>query len=578
MSEQRRDRADASREAILAGRTTLGIELGSTRIKACLVDAEDPSLVLAVGSHAWENEFVDRRWTYSLDAVWNGLQAAYADLVADVDRRHHVRPETFGVIGVSAMMHGYLAFDAAGELLVPFRTWRNTSTGPAAAELSELFGVNIPLRWSVAHLAQAVLDEEPHVPRIDMLTTLAGYVHWRLTGRRVLGVGDASGMFPIGAAPEGAAPEGPAPEGGAPEGAAPVGAAPEGGARIAGSAAAHVYDAELLERFDERFAARASGLRLAAVLPEVLPAGAAAGELTAEGAALLDPTGTLRPGVALCPPEGDAGTGMVATNAVSPRTGNVSAGTSIFAMVVLERPLAHAHDEVDLVTTPAGDPVAMVHCNNGASELAAWAGVFTRFAELAAGRDATVDVDAVYELLFSEALEGEPDAGGVLAYNTLAGEPIVELPEGRPMIVRTPDSRLTLANVMRAQLYGVYGTLALGMRVLTDEGVALDRMYAHGGIFRTAGVAQRLLAGALAAPVAVGDTASEGGAWGMAVLAAYAAEPSGRDLGAYLDDHVFAQSAFAIADPDPDDVAGFATYLGRYRAGLAAEAAAVEAL
>lgn len=550
----------AARDAIVAGRTALGIEFGSTRIKACLVLADDPATVLATGGHDWENRFVDRVWTYSLDDVWSGVQTAYAELVADVRQRHDVQPETFGAIGVSAMMHGYLAFDAAGELLVPFRTWRNTSTGPAAAELSERFGVNIPLRWSIAHLAQAVLDEEPHVPRIDFFTTLAGYVHWRLTGRRVLGVGDASGMFPI-AAPQGAGT----------------------------SAAAPTYDPELLARFDAFVAERAPGLRVERLLPEVLAAGQPAGELTAEGAALLDPTGGLRPGILLAPPEGDAGTGMVATNAVAPRTGNVSAGTSIFAMVVLERPLERAHEEIDLVTTPAGDPVAMVHCNNGASELGAWAGVFRRFAELAGG---AASPDAVFELLFREALEGDADAGGVLAYNTLAGEPIAGLAEGRPMIVRTPESRLTLANVMRAQLYGVYGTLALGMRVLADEGVALDRMYAHGGIFRTAGVAQRLLAGALDAPVAVGATASEGGAWGMSVLAAYAAaqttgasgspgSPSSSgatDLGGYLVERVFAAAPVTVAEPDAEDVAGFAAYLDRYRSGLAAEAAAVDAL
>jgi sugar (pentulose or hexulose) kinase len=533
--------ADA-RAAILEGRTALGIEFGSTRIKACLVDADDPARVLAVGAHDWENEFVDRRWTYSLDAVWSGLQSAYADLVADARRRYDAAPTAVGSVGVSAMMHGYLAFDAEGELLVPFRTWRNTSTGAAAAELSERFGLNIPQRWSVAHYYQAILDGEAHVPRVDFLTTLAGYVHWRLTGRKVLGVGDASGMFPIDTAPLGTAPG---------------------------------YDAELLERFDALVAGRGPGRPLAELLPEVLPAGRPAGELTDAGVALIDPTGALRAGARCCPPEGDAGTGMVATNAVSPRSGNVSAGTSIFAMVVLERPLGGAHEEVDLVTTPAGDPVAMVHCNNGASELGAWVGVFARLAELAGGR---ADRDAVFELLFREALEGEPDAGGVIAYNTLAGEPIAGLPEGRPMIVRTPESRLTLANVMRAQLYGVYGTLALGMRVLADEGVALDRLYAHGGIFRTAGVAQRLLAGALGAPVAVGETASEGGAWGMAVLAAYAAAPGGADLGSYLDGRVFAGAELTVTDPAPEDVAGFAAYLDRYRAGLAAEAAAVEAL
>jgi len=528
--------ADA-RTAILEGRTSLGIELGSTRIKACLV-GEDPTDVLAVGSHEWENQFVDRVWTYSLEDVWSGLQAAYADLVADVRRRFDVQPETFGAIGVSAMMHGYLPFDADDELLVPFRTWRNTSTGPAAAELSEHFGLNIPLRWSIAHLHQAVLDEELHVPQIAFVTTLAGYVHWRLTGRKAIGVGDASGMFPI-------------------------------------DSATGDYDARLIRVFDRLVAERAPGLHLIELLPEVLPAGRQAGQLTAEGAALLDPSGALRPGAALCPPEGDAGTGMVATCSVAPRTGNVSAGTSIFAMVVLERPLGHAHHELDLVTTPAGDPVAMVHCNNGASELAAWVGVFAQFAA-AAGRP--VDTDAVFELLFREALEGEADAGGLLAYNHLAGEPIAGLAEGRPLFVRIPESRLTLANFMRAQLYGVYGTLALGMRVLADEGVELDRMFAHGGIFRTAGVAQRLLAGALDAPVAVGETASEGGAWGIAVLASYLSAASEVDLGTYLGERVFADAAFDTVDPVAEDVAGFSAFLDRYRAGLAVEAAAVEAL
>ncbi|MEU1972949.1 FGGY-family carbohydrate kinase [Microbacterium sp. NPDC019599] len=526
-----------SAQAIAEGRTALGIELGSTRIKACLVAADDPTTVLAVGSHEWENEFVDRVWTYSLESVWSGLQAAYADLVADVQRRHGVRPETFGAIGVSAMMHGYLAFDDAGELLVPFRTWRNTTTGAASARLSELFGVNIPLRWSIAHLDQSVLDDEPHVARIASFTTLAGFVHWKLTGRDVLGVGDASGMFPI-------------------------------------DSATGDYDAALVEKYDALVAGSALQANLGDLLPEVLPAGAAAGELTAEGAALLDPTGALRPGIPFCPPEGDAGTGMVATNSVAPRTGNVSAGTSIFAMVVLERPLTEVHHELDLVTTPAGDPVAMVHCNNGASELAAWAGLFTRFS---AAAGAPLDSDAVFEALFREALEGEADAGGLVAYNHLAGEPIAGLAEGRPLFVRTPDSRLTLANFMRAQLYGVFGTLALGMKVLEGEGVALDAMFAHGGIFRTAGVAQRFLAGALGAPVAVGETASEGGAWGIAVLAAFLAA-SGSDLGAYLRDEVFASAAIDTVDPDPADVAGFAAYLDRYRAGLAVEAAAVSAL
>ncbi|MDQ4502365.1 FGGY-family carbohydrate kinase [Sinomonas sp. ASV322] len=530
-----------ARSAILEARTALGIELGSTRIKACLVDVDDPSLVLAVGSHEWENEFGEGVWTYSLESVWSGLQAAYAGLVRDAERRHGVRPEAFGAIGVSAMMHGYLAFDADGGLLVPFRTWRNTSTGPAASELTGLFGVNIPLRWSIAHLHQSVIDAEPHVARVRFCTTLAGYVHWRLTGRKVLGVGDASGMFPI-------------------------------------DPDTKSYDAELVARYDEVSAGRVP--KLLDLLPEVLGAGQPAGELTPEGALLLDPTGALRSGVSLCPPEGDAGTGMVATNSVAPRTGNVSAGTSIFAMVVLERPLAAVHHELDVVTTPAGDPVAMVHCNNGASELAAWAGLFHRFAAIAGS---PVDADAVYTLLFSEALDGEPDAGGLLAYNYLAGEPITGLERGRPLVVRTPDSRLTLANFVRAQLYGVVGTLALGMRVLADEGVGLDRMYAHGGLFRTAGVAQRLLAGALDAPVSVAETASEGGAWGIAVLAAYltaaqAAGGGGSGLGAWLSRRVFGAFAVETADPNDDDVAGFASYLEQYRAGLAVERAAAEAI
>lgn len=523
------------RDAIAAGRTALGIEFGSTRIKACLVDADDPANVLAVGAHEWENAYRDRLWTYDLDEVWSGLQAAYADLVADAERRHGVRPTTVGSIGVSAMMHGYLAFDADGELLVPFRTWRNTNTGAAAAELTEAFGVNIPLRWSIAHLHQAVRDAEPHIPQLASFTTLAGYVHRRLTGRRVLGVGDASGMFPI-------------------------------------DPATRTYDAELLRRYADL----GTGLDLPSLLPEVLVAGQPAGELTAEGAALIDPAGVLQPGIPFCPPEGDAGTGMVATASVAPRTGNVSAGTSIFAMVVLEHPLASVHHELDLVTTPAGDLVAMVHCNNGASELAGWAGLFGRFAEASGS---PLSTDAVYETLFREALAGDADAGGLLAYNHLAGEPIAGLAEGRPLVVRTPDSRLTLANFARAQLYSVFGTLALGMRVLHDEGVALDRMFAHGGLFRTAGVAQRFLAGALDAPVSVADTASEGGAWGIAVLAAYLpAAAEGTGLDAYLQHRVFGGFAFETTTAHPGDVAGFGRFLDRYRSGLAVERAAVDAL
>ncbi len=525
-----------SAEAIRDGRTALGIELGSTRIKACLVDLDDPARVLATGSHAWENRFEDGLWTYPIDEVWTGLRSAYADLVDGVRDRHAIVPETFGAIGVSAMMHGYLALGRDGEPLVPMRTWRNTSTGPAASALSELFGTNIPLRWSIAHLYQAVLDDEPHLADLRHLTTLAGYVHRRLTGRHVLGVGDASGMFPI-------------------------------------DAATGDYDRSRLASLARLIAERVDGIDPAALLPGVLPAGADAGTLSAEGAALLDPSGALRPGIRLSPPEGDAGTGMVATNAVAPRTGNVSAGTSVFAMVVLERPLTGVHDELDLVATPAGDPVAMVHCNNGASELAAWASLFERFAE-ASG--APRSADEVFDTLLREALDADSDAGGVLAYNHLAGEPVAGLAEGRPLVVRTPASRFTLANVMRAQLYGVFASLALGMRVLDEEGVAIDRMMAHGGVFRTAGVAQRVLAAALDAPVSVAETASEGGAWGAAVLAAFALSPA-RDLASFLQTRVFAGAALSSVAPDRGDVAGFAAYLERYRAGLAIEHAAIAA-
>ena len=536
-AEASTDAASEIRDAIIAGRTSLGIELGSTRIKACLV-GPDPSTVIAVGSHEWENEFVDRMWTYSLDSVWSGVQGAYAELAAEVKERYDVELGAIGAIGISAMMHGYLPFDEGDQLLTPFRTWRTTNTGPAAAELSELFGVNIPLRWSVAHLYQAVLDGETHVPQISFFTTLAGYVHWQLTGRRVLGVGDASGMFPI-------------------------------------DSTTVDYDAAMIEKFDALVADKAPGMRIKELLPQSLAAGQDAGRLTDDGAALLDPTGTLRAGAPLCPPEGDAGTGMVATNSVARRTGNVSAGTSIFAMVVLERPLASMHHELDLVTTPSGDAVAMVHCNNGASEFGAWAGMFGRFAE-AAG--APVSSDVVFETLLSEALEGEADAGGLVAYNHLAGEPIAGLSEGRPLFVRTPGSRLSLANFARAQVYGIFGTLSLGMRVLDGEGVAIDRMLAHGGLFRTAGVAQRMLAGALGAPVAVGETASEGGAWGIAVLAAYLSAAEQMPLDAYLDQRVFAGADFTTVEPDAADVAGYATYLDRYRDGLAIMAAAVESL
>jgi sugar (pentulose or hexulose) kinase len=515
-----------AKDAIVEGRARLGIELGSTRIKACLI-GDDPSQSLAVGSHEWENQLVEGLWTYSLEDVWTGLQAAVSDLQENLKNTYGVVLENPQAIGISAMMHGYLAFDENDELLVPFRTWRNTNTGEAAAELSELFGVNIPLRWSVAHVHQAIKNGEEHVSRIRSLNTLAGYVHWKLTGKRVLGVGDASGMFPI-------------------------------------DSSTINYDAHLVARYDELVHDTALATPLSVLLPEVLAAGAHAGELTAEGAALLDPSGVVKPGALFCPPEGDAGTGMVATNAVAPRTGNVSAGTSIFAMVVLEKPLSEVHDELDLVTTPVGDPVAMVHCNNGASELAAWVGMFSRFAE-AAGM--SLDADQVYDVVFREALEGAADAGGLLSYNFLAGEPVAKVDHGRPVFVRTPDSQFTLANAMRSQLYSVFGALSVGMEVLHQEGVELERMSAHGGMFRTAGVAQRFLSAALNAPVSVAQSASEGGAWGVAVLAAFAASDTD-SLADYLTAEVFSRGEETTVTPVAEDVEGFAQYLERFQNGL----------
>ena len=521
------------RAAVDAGDVVLGVELGSTRIKSVLVDRT--GTVLATGGHTWENRFVDRVWTYDEDDVVTGLQASFGSMCDDAEQRHGARPTAFAAIGVSAMMHGYVALDADDRLLVPFRTWRNTSTERAASELSAELGVNIPLRWSVAHLYQAVLDDEPHLPQLARLTTLAGLVHHRLTGEHVLGVGDASGVFPVAADGTG-------------------------------------YDAGLVRRFDELVARSRPGLHVLDLLPRVAGAGTPAGRLTAEGARLLDPTGRVEAGAPLCPPEGDAGTGMVATNAIAPRTGNVSVGTSVFAMVVLEEPLSRVHPEVDLVTTPDGHPVAMVHCNNGASELDAWAGVFGRFAE-AAGHG--LGADEVFRVLLREALDADADAGGLIAFNNLSGEPVTGLDEGRPLHLRTPDSRLTLGTFVRAQVYAAFAALALGMRVLEDEGVRLDVLVGHGGVFRTPEVAQRLLAAALRTPVAVDDRAGEGGAWGIAVLACFLVRDDDADLPGWLGTHVFTGSTAHVVEPHDADVAGFAEFLRRYEAALAVERAAV---
>ena len=516
-----------------AGRAHLGLELGSTRIKAALVD--DAGTVLATGSHAWENRLEDDSWTYSLDSVWAGIQDCYAELVREVRERHGVELTQLASLGISAMMHGYLPFDADGEQLSPFRTWRNTYTTDAAAELSEALGVNIPLRWSIAHLLHALRGGEEHVARLDFLTTLAGYVHWKLTGRKVLGIGDASGMFPI-------------------------------------DSAARTFDAERLERVAALEGVSDQPWSLPEVLPEVLVAGQDAGTLTEKGAALLDPSGALRPGAVTAPPEGDAGTGMVATHAIAPRTGNVSAGTSAFAMVVLEGQLSGPREEIDMVTTPAGDPVAMIHTNNCTTDLDAWLGLFSRFAELLGH---PVGPEELYSTLFRAGAEGEADAGGVLSYNYVSGEHQTGVDSGRPLLVRQQEARFTLENFMRSQLYGAFGALAVGMEaLLKDEGVRLDVMYAHGGIFRTAGIAQQVLADALATPVAVGDSAGEGGAWGMAVLAAHTAHRrAGAEgtLSDFLGEQVFAAQELSTLAPEEEGMAGHAQWLDAYRAGLPVE-------
>ena len=521
--------------AIQAGQTFLGVELGSTRIKAVLTGPDHTPI--ASGGYQWENRWENGVWTYPLQEVWAGLQASWRELADQVQAAYGLPLTRLGGLGFSAMMHGYLAFDQAGELLVPFRTWRNTITGQAAEELTQLFRFNIPQRWSVAHLWQAALNGEEHLARLDFVTTLAGYVHWQLTGQKVVGVGEASGMFPI-------------------------------------DSAACDYDGKMVEQFQALAAGHGYRWELKKLFPRVLAAGQPAGNLTPQGARLLDPSGRLEPGAPLCPPEGDAGTGMVATNSIAPRTGNVSAGTSVFAMAVLENPLSQVHPEIDLVTTPAGLPVAMVHCNNCTSDLNAWVGLFGQVVE-ALGLSASQQ--QLYETLFTQALAGEKDGGGLLSYNYDSGEPVSGFTEGRPLFLRSPDSRFNLPNFMRTLLYSAVATLRLGMRILEEEGVHLDRLLGHGGYFKTPGVGQKLMAAALHVPVAVMETAGEGGAWGIALLAAYLVQKQeGQSLEDYLNTRVFAGNRGWVVEPDPADQAGFDAFLNRYAAGLAIQQAAVE--
>lgn len=516
-------------------RFSLGIELGSTRIKSVLLG---PDLeTLATGGCEWRSSYIDGYWTYDLDDVWRAVQESFCSLREDFYARYGAELTRVGSLGISAMMHGYLAFDERGELLTRFRTWQNSTTQQAAEELTRLFGCNIPLRWSIAHLHQAVLGHEAHVPQIAFITTLAGYVHFRLTGKRVLGIGDASGMFPI-------------------------------------DDDTRTYDAAMLEAYGRLVEKRNFHWTLEDILPTVLSAGEEAGRLTDEGARLLDPTGTFEAGALLAPPEGDAGTGMVATNSVRPRTANVSAGTSIFAMVVLDHPLASVHEELDMVTTPAGDPVVMVHCNNGANDLQNWVSLLGQTGR-ALGAD--VATDQLFRSLFLAALDGDHDAGGVISYNYRVGEPITDLNEGRPMVVRLPDAALSLPNFMRAQLYSTFAVLRLGFEILRGENVDVDQLFAHGGVFRTPEVAQRFLAAALDVPVTVGGSASEGGAWGMALLAAFMMRDE-HDLADWLDGEVFRDADQVTIEANADEIAGFNRYMTRYVAGLSAQRAAVTAI
>ena len=525
-----------AKSTIETGKAILGIELGSTRIKAVLIDRENRPI--AQGSHTWENQLVDGLWTYSIEAIWSGLQDCYADLRSNVKKLYDgIEIESLAAIGVSAMMHGYMPFNEKEEILVPFRTWRNTNTGRAAAELSELFVYNIPLRWSISHLYQAILNNETHVKDIKFLTTLAGYVHWQITGEKVLGIGDASGMLPI-------------------------------------DPATNNYSAEMVEKFDNLIAPKEYNWKLEDILPKVLSAGENAGVLTPEGSRKLDVSGPLKAGIPVCPPEGDAGTGMVATNAVKQRTGNVSAGTSSFSMIVLEKELSKPYEMIDMVTTPDGSLVAMVHCNNCTSDLNAWVNLFKEYQELLG---IPVNMDEIYSKLYNIALTGDTDCGGLLSYNYISGEPVTGLAEGRPLFIRSANDKFSLANFMRTHLYASVGVLKIGNDILfNDEKVKVDRITGHGGLFRTKGVGQRILAAAINSPISVMETAGEGGAWGIALLGSYLVNNDKKQsLADFLDENVFAGDAGIEVSPTLEDVAGFNAYIESYKAGLPIEEAAV---
>ena len=525
----------SAKQVIEAGKAVLGIEFGSTRIKAVLIDEDNKPI--AQGDFEWENQQVDGLWTYSIDTIWKGLQDCYASLRADVSRQYGCEITSLAAIGFSAMMHGYMAFNEKEEILVPFRTWRNTNTGKAAAELSKLFNYNIPLRWSISHLYECMLEGNEHVKDIKYLTTLAGYIHWQLTGKFVLGVGDASGMIPV-------------------------------------DPATKTYNATMVQKFDALLTSAGLPFHLLDILPQVLVAGEDAGTLTEAGVKLLDPSGHLQAGIPVCPPEGDAGTGMVATNAVKQRTGNVSAGTSSFSMIVLEKPLSKPYEMIDMVTTPDGSLVAMVHCNNCTSDINAWVSLFKEYQQLLG---VPVDMNELYGRLFNKALEGDADCGGLVSYNYVSGEPVTGLGEGRPLFVRSANDKFNLSNFMRAHLYGAIGVLKLGNDILlNEEHVRVDRITGHGGYFKTPGVGQRMLAAALNSPISVMETAGEGGAWGIALLAAFLIHGKGKSLADYLEEVVFAGNTGSSITPTPDDVAGFNRYIENYKRCLPVERSAAE--
>ena len=528
----------AIKTAIATGKTAIGIELGSTRIKTVLIGADNTPI--ASGSYDWENSYVNNIWTYSLEDIWKGLQGSYQNMVTSVQAQYGVAVQTTGAIGISGMMHGYMAFAKNGQQLVPFRTWRNNFTGQASEELTALFNYPIPQRWSIAHLYQAILNREEHVSDIDHLTTLAGYLHWQLTGRKVMGIGEASGMFPIDLQTKG-------------------------------------FNLKMASQFDKQVSGQNFTWRLADILPTVLVSGDKAGELTAEGAKLLDPSGQLKPGIPLCPPEGDAGTGMVATNSITVRTGNVSAGTSVFAMIVLEKELSEAYGEIDLVTTPAGDLVAMVHSNNCTSDYDAW---ISLFGEAASALGMDVSKAKLYDTLLGQALQGDPDCGGLLAYGYISGEHITGFEEGRPLFVRSSASHFNLANFMRVNLFTALGALRTGLDILFEkEAVQVDEIRGHGGFFKTKGVGQKVMAAATNVPISIMETAGEGGAWGIALLASYLVNKADQEsLDDFLNNRVFAGKLGASVAPDPADAEGFKAFMKRYTQGLAIEKAAVDHL